>query len=31
VRIEDLVAVRADGTMENLTPASYDLEIEPRG
>jgi Xaa-Pro aminopeptidase len=31
VRIEDLVAVRADGTFENLTPATYDLEIEPRG
>jgi Xaa-Pro aminopeptidase len=31
VRIEDLVAVRKDGTFENLTPAPYDLEIEPRG
>lgn len=31
VRIEDLVAVRADGTFENLTPAPYELEIEPRG
>jgi len=27
VRIEDLVAVRPDGTIENLTPASYDLEV----
>ena len=27
VRIEDLVAVRADGSIENLTPAPYDLEI----
>ncbi|MBI1798800.1 MAG: M24 family metallopeptidase [Candidatus Eisenbacteria bacterium] len=31
VRIEDLVLVRSDGTFENLTPAAYDLEIEPRG
>jgi Xaa-Pro aminopeptidase len=31
VRIEDLVVVNADGTFENLTPAPYDLEIEPRG
>jgi Xaa-Pro aminopeptidase len=31
VRIEDLVLVREDGTFENLTPAPYDLEIEPRG
>lgn len=31
VRIEDLVLVRADGTFENLTPAPYDLVIEPRG
>ena len=31
VRIEDLVLVRSDGTLENLTPAPYDLEIEPRG
>lgn len=31
VRIEDLVLVHADGTFENLTPAPYDLEIEPRG
>ncbi len=27
VRIEDLVAVRADGSVENLTPAPYDLEV----
>jgi Xaa-Pro aminopeptidase len=27
VRIEDLVAVRADGSVENLTPAPYELEI----
>ena len=27
VRIEDLVAVRADGSIENLTPAPYELEI----
>jgi len=31
VRIEDLVLVRPDGTFENLTPAPYELEIEPRG
>ncbi len=31
VRIEDLVLVGADGAPENLTPAPYDLEIEPRG
>jgi Xaa-Pro aminopeptidase len=31
VRIEDLVAVRPDGSVENLTPAPYDLEIEPTG
>jgi Xaa-Pro aminopeptidase len=31
VRIEDLVYVRPDGSMENLTPAPYDLEILPRG
>jgi Xaa-Pro aminopeptidase len=31
VRIEDLVYVRPDGSMENLTPASYDLEVMPRG
>lgn len=30
VRIEDLVAVRADGTVENLTPAPYDLEVPIR-
>lgn len=30
VRIEDLVAVHADGRIENLTPAPYELEIEPR-
>jgi Xaa-Pro aminopeptidase len=28
-RIEDLVAVRADGTLENLTPCSYELEVGP--
>lgn len=28
VRIEDLVAVRTDGSLEILTPATYDLEIE---
>lgn len=27
VRIEDLVLVREDGSFENLTPASYDLEV----
>jgi len=27
VRIEDLVAVRADGGVENLTPAPYELEV----
>jgi len=31
VRIEDLVVVRDDGSIENLTPAPYDLEVEPRG
>ncbi len=31
VRIEDLVAVGPDGRIENLTPAPYELEIEPRG
>jgi Xaa-Pro aminopeptidase len=31
VRIEDLVVVREDGAFENLTPAPYELEIEPRG
>ena len=31
VRIEDLVLVSPDGRMENLTPAPYELEIEPRG
>ncbi len=30
-RIEDLLLVRPDGTVENLTPAPYDLEIEPQG
>mgnify|MGYP001024942313 CR=1 FL=1 len=30
-RIEDLFHVRADGTVENLTPFPCDLEIEPRG
>lgn len=28
-RIEDLVAVRADGSLENMTPFSYDLEVGP--
>ena len=28
-RIEDLVAVRTDGSIENLTPAPYSLEVEP--
>ncbi len=31
VRIEDLVLVRPDGRFENLTPAPYDLVVEPRG
>ncbi len=31
VRIEDLVLVGEGGRIENLTPASYELEIEPRG
>ena len=31
VRIEDLVVMRDDGGYDNLTPAPYDLEIEPRG
>ena len=31
VRIEDLVLVREDGRMENLTPARYELIVEPRG
>lgn len=26
-RIEDLVAVRADGSIENMTPCSYELEV----
>jgi Xaa-Pro aminopeptidase len=30
-RIEDLLYVRPDGTIENLTPFPYDFEIEPRG
>ena len=30
VRIEDLVVMRADGGYDNYTPATYDLEIEPR-
>jgi len=30
-RIEDLVHVRPDGTLENLTPCSYELEVDPRG
>ncbi len=31
VRIEDLVLAREDGSFENLTPASYELEVHPRG
>jgi Xaa-Pro aminopeptidase len=31
VRIEDLVLARPDGTFENLTPVTYDLEIQPAG
>jgi Xaa-Pro aminopeptidase len=31
VRIEDLVYVRPDGSIENLTPARYELEVSPRG
>jgi Xaa-Pro aminopeptidase len=31
VRIEDLVLVHENGTIENLTPAPYELEIEPAG
>ena len=30
-RIEDLVYVRPEGGLENLTPSSYDLEVTPRG
>ena len=30
VRIEDLVAVRPDGRIENLTTFPYDLEVVPR-
>lgn len=30
-RIEDLVYVRPDGAIENLTPCSYELEVTPRG
>jgi Xaa-Pro aminopeptidase len=30
VRIEDLVSVRADGGIENLTPAPYELEVPIR-
>src|SRR5262249_42004011 len=30
-RIEDLVLVRNDGRFENLTPAPYDLVLQPRG
>jgi Xaa-Pro aminopeptidase len=26
-RIEDLVAVRADGSIENMTPFPYELEV----
>lgn len=28
-RIEDLVAVRADGSLENMTPCTFDLEVGP--
>ncbi|MEO5617008.1 MAG: Xaa-Pro peptidase family protein [Candidatus Eisenbacteria bacterium] len=28
-RIEDLIHVRADGSLENLTPCSYELEVMP--
>lgn len=31
IRIEDLVIVNADGTFENTTPVTYELEIEPAG
>ncbi len=31
VRIEDLMLVGEDGTFENLTPAPYVLEVQPRG
>jgi len=27
LRIEDLVAVRPDGSIENLTPFAYELEV----
>ena len=30
-RIEDLIYVRPDGAIENLTPCSYELEVKPRG
>jgi len=30
-RIEDLVVMHSDGRFENLTPAPYDLEIQPAG
>ena len=30
-RIEDLIYVREDGAIENLTPCSYELEVKPRG
>jgi len=30
VRIEDLVAIRPDGSVENLTPAPYELEVPIR-
>jgi Xaa-Pro aminopeptidase len=29
VRIEDLVVVRPDGAIENLTPVPYELEVRP--
>jgi Xaa-Pro aminopeptidase len=31
MRIEDLVIVNADGTFENATPVTYELEIETTG
>jgi Xaa-Pro aminopeptidase len=31
VRLEDVVWVRPDGIMENLSPYSYDLEVFPEG
>ena len=31
LREMDLIYVRLDGTIENLTPCSYELEVKPRG